>query len=249
LIDGLARSGQRRGVAFEMLPLDASEALAAALALRPGDVDAIPGAVDWQQLGWPEWSLYRPVFGAALAAGFPIRTADLSRAVLARLRAGGPPPESLARLGLEEPLPDEALEDLRADLARAHCGMLPAGAVGKLVAIQRARDAQLAASLAGAAALDGAVLIAGGGHAARSGVPFYLTRAAPGASVAALGLLEVDPGERDLEAVLGRSGGFDYVWMTPRVDDSDPCERFREQLKRFHPDRNHPAPPGPAIQS
>jgi uncharacterized iron-regulated protein len=205
--------------------------------------------VGWQQLGWPEWPLYRPVFGAALAAGFPIRPADLSRAVLGQLRAGAPPPEALTRLGLDEPLPPEALADLRADLERAHCGMLPQGAVDQLVAIQRARDAQLAASLAAAAGPDGAVLIAGGGHANRSGVPFYLTRAAPGASVAALGLLEVDPGARDLDAVLARARGFDYVWMTPRVDDTDPCERFREQLKRFHPDRNSPDRPESAIQS
>jgi len=26
---------------------------------------------------------------------------------------------------------------------------------------------------------------------------------------------------------------FDYVWFTPRVDESDPCEKFREQLEKM----------------
>ena len=29
---------------------------------------------------------------------------------------------------------------------------------------------------------------------------------------------------------------FDAVWFTPRLDDEDPCERFREQLEGMrHP--------------
>jgi uncharacterized iron-regulated protein len=236
LIAGLAEAGQRRGVAFEMLPRDVAGALDAQLADGPGGVDGIPVAVDWERLGWPAWPLYRPVFAAALAADFPVFAADLSRESLARLRAGGPAPEALAGFGLEEPLPAEALASMRDSLIRAHCGMLPAAAVDRLVTIQRARDAQLAASLVGAAGPDGSILIAGAGHAERdSGVPVYLARALPGASVLAVGLLEVDPSARDLEAVLGQSRAFDYLWMTPRVEDSDPCERFHEQLRKLHP--------------
>jgi hypothetical protein len=26
---------------------------------------------------------------------------------------------------------------------------------------------------------------------------------------------------------------FDYVWFTPRVDDEDPCEKFKSQLDRM----------------
>jgi uncharacterized iron-regulated protein len=231
VVEGLARAGQRRGLAFEMLPQDSAAALAAA---APRGVDAIPAAVDWEHLGWPEWALYRPLFEAALAAGFPVFPADLERSQLADLRRGGAPPDSLVALGLDRPLEPGALVGLREDLVRSHCGALPEPEVERMLGIQRARDAQLAAALAAAAQEDGAVLIAGAAHVRRtSGVPVYLARAAPGTSVVALALAEVVPGARDLEATLGRERDLDYLWMTPRVDDQDPCERFRRQLERL----------------
>jgi uncharacterized iron-regulated protein len=170
-----------------------------------------------------------------VAAGFPILPADLDRALLADLRRGAPLPETLAGLGLEEPLAPEALAGLREELVASHCGALPGNALDRMVGIQRARDAHLAKALAGAARTDGAVLIAGAGHVRKSAVPLYLARAAPGAAAVSLAFAEVDPAARDLEAVLGSDRGVDYLWMTPRVDDRDPCERFREQLRRLHP--------------
>jgi hypothetical protein len=26
---------------------------------------------------------------------------------------------------------------------------------------------------------------------------------------------------------------YDFVWYTPRVDDLDPCDRFKEQLEKM----------------
>jgi uncharacterized iron-regulated protein len=246
VIARLAETGARRGVAFEMLSLDVAAALAAQRASNPDDVDGIAAAVDWESRGWPEWSLYRPVFAAALAARFPVFAADLSRADLAQLRKGGSPPGPLRQLGLDEPLPDDALAQLRADLVRSHCGHLPDAALDRVVAIQRARDAQLAAALVASAREDGAVLIAGAGHVGRRwGVARFLERAAPSQPVLAVALVEVDPALRDPEDYLSPPPAFDYLWLTPRVDDRDPCERFREQLRELHPAQLrelHPAP-------
>jgi uncharacterized iron-regulated protein len=235
IIERLAEAGARRGVAFEMLSLDVAPALAAQQAASPDDVDGIATAVGWQSGGWPDWSLYRPVFAAALAARFPIFAADLSRADLARLRSGGAPPGPLLQLGLDRPLPDDALAQLRADLVQSHCGALPDAALERVVAIQRARDAQLAAALVGASRDAGAVLIAGTGHVGRWGVPLFLERAAPSQPELAVALVEVDPAAHDPEGYLDPPAAFDYLWLTPRVDDRDPCERFREQLRELHP--------------
>jgi hypothetical protein len=46
--------------------------------------------------------------------------------------------------------------------------------------------------------------------------------------VASLAFLEVTPGTTAVAAQ-----PFDYVWLTPRVDDRDPCESFRKDLERL----------------
>jgi uncharacterized iron-regulated protein len=234
LIEGLARSG-RRAVGFEMISLDAAPLLAKQLKAAPHDVDGIARAVDWEGRGWPAWPLYRPVFQAALSSDLPIFPADLDRETLARLRAGGAPPALLQSLGLDRPLAPEDRDLLGSELLRAHCGALPERAVERVIAIQRARDAQLAAALAAAGRAGGAVLIAGAGHVGnRWGVPVYLERAAPGTRTASVAFQEVDPAARDLPGVLAAAPPFDYLWMTPRVEDRDPCDRYREQLRRLH---------------
>jgi uncharacterized iron-regulated protein len=232
LIERLASDGSRRAVALEMLSGDVSGALARQRSSAPHDVDGIARAVEWERRGWPEWSLYRPVFAAAVGAGLPLIAADLERDELARLRAGGEPGEALRRLGLDRPLDAGALEALRADLDRAHCGALPASAMDRMVAIQRARDAALAAALAGSAPRDGAILIAGAGHVrVDRGVPVYLERAAPESRSVSLALQEVDPEVRALDALLDPAPPHDYLWLTPRVDAPDPCEGLRQRLR------------------
>jgi uncharacterized iron-regulated protein len=234
VIEQLARGGQRRAVAFEMLPLDVAGALAAQRSSRPDDVDAIAAAVGWADGGWPAWALYRPIFAAAVAADAPILAGDLARPELQRLRAGAAPPAALRHLGLDHPLDPEKARALRADLERAHCGVLPENAADRLIEIQRTRDAQLAAALVDGAARDGAILIAGAGHVGREwGVPTYLGRAAPADPAVSLALLEVDPEARRPDGYLDPPPPYDYLWLTPRVDLSDPCERFREQLRRI----------------
>jgi len=236
LIQQLAARGQRRAVAFEMLGLDVGAALAEQLARAPEDVDGIARAVGWEKSGWPDWALYRPVFAVAIAAAYPIVAADLARAELAKLRSGGPADAALLSLGLDQPLAPDLLASLESDLLRSHCGALPRSALARVVAIQRARDARLAASLSSSAAADGAVLIAGAGHVdGRWAVPSYLSRAAPGSSVVSLALAEVDPGKLTPGDYLEPAPPFDFLWLTPRSDETDPCERFREQLRGLNP--------------
>jgi uncharacterized iron-regulated protein len=69
------------------------------------------------------------------------------------------------------------------------------------------------------------VLIAGVGHVRRDvGVPRML----PDGDVVTVAMIEVRG-----EMTAPPSLAVDYAWITPRVDDQDPCERFRRDLERL----------------
>lgn len=242
LIESVARAGRRPAVVLEMIPVDREPELAAAIAAHPGDPDAIAAALDWAHGGWPDFALYRPIFAAALAARLPLAAGDLPRAELAKLRRGGLaeiPSDERARLALDPPPSEEARRAFAEEVREAHCGIAPDAMVDAMIDAQRARDATLASVMLSAGARDGALLIAGAGHVRRDrGVPLYLARRAPGRSVLALAFSEVQRGAGEAgenpETRAARAGTeFDLVWFTPRVDDQDPCERFRDELERL----------------
>jgi len=237
VIDALVVSGRRPAVAFETLSADVDAALA-----RPLPTAAsVRAAVRWDESGWPAWRLYEPVFRVSVRESLPLATANLHAGTLGRLRAQGLEglDASLREyLGLEGPVPAPLRASLAEDVRAGHCGLLPESAVPRLVDVQLVRDAWMATALgrAAAASRDGAVLVAGAGHVRSDwGVPWHLRRADPGASVASLGLLEVPLHQEDpVVALAERFDGvvpYDFVWWTDRVDDVDPCVKYREQLR------------------
>jgi uncharacterized iron-regulated protein len=171
--------------------------------------------------------MYEPIVDAALRARLLLVAANLSDTTTGALRRGGVAaldPAVAARLGLDRPLPDDVRQRIATDIRDGHCGHLPEPAVDSFVVVQRARDAHMAAAMRDAGA-DGAVLIGGAGHVRRDvGVP----RALPEGEVASVAFLEVRA-DTTTPPVLA----VDYVWFTPRVDDRDPCERFRRDLERL----------------
>jgi uncharacterized iron-regulated protein len=242
LLRALAERGAAPAVAFEMLRVDQQPEVDAALAAPSPSAESLRAATRWDESGWPAFALYAPVFEAVLAAGLPIVAADLTQQERALLASAEPLPAPLAaRLGLDEPLPDELRRGLERDLLASHCGALPESALPRLVRVQRGRDAALARALLDApGAADGeepglqAVLVTGAEHARRDrGAPRALARLAPGADAVALAFLEVDPDEEDPFADLGaRYRGepvFDYAWYTPKASDEDYCERMRRK--------------------
>ncbi|MBI4956525.1 MAG: ChaN family lipoprotein, partial [Myxococcales bacterium] len=98
LVTGLARVGRARAVAFEMIDVAAQpvvDELLARSATSPPDVDALAAALRWDASGWPAWSMYRPVFAAALGARARLVAANLSRTdamAVARARREGKDP-------------------------------------------------------------------------------------------------------------------------------------------------------------
>jgi uncharacterized iron-regulated protein len=238
IVGALAARGRRPSVVFEMISRDRAEALARALRDPEVDAESLRQTLEWDTSGWPAWPLYAPVFEAALQWRLPLAAGDLSSAdrdALRRAGARGLPPEAVARLALSSPLPAPQREALSRAIREGHCDLLPEDAVTAMVELQRARDAELARSLVGAATRDGAILIAGAGHVRRdAGVPHWLARFDPGAGVAALALLEAEADDSDPSRALAEHYGepipFDQLWFTAPAPREDPCEKLRRRL-------------------
>jgi uncharacterized iron-regulated protein len=231
IVRELIASGRRPALAFEMFRVDQAEPIARYLATSPGDARGLGPALEWDRSGWPAWSMYEPLADVAIRNRLPLIAANLSAVTTGTLRRGGVSAIDAAlatRLGLDRPLPDDVRQRIAGDVVDGHCGQLPASAVESFVLVQRARDAQMAVAMREAGG-DGAVLIAGVGHVRRDvGVP----RGLPDGEVASVAFLEAR-GDMTVAPALA----VDYLWFTPRVDDRDPCERFRRDLERLRQTR------------
>jgi uncharacterized iron-regulated protein len=241
ILRSLIALGRRPAVGFEMFGLDDATAIANHLAAAPNDAAGLGTAVNWNKRGWPDWAMYQPIAEAALqaklrivATNLPLATArKMSRDGLAALE-----PSVRRALSLDRPLSDAMFAPMAADLRNSHCGYASEESVKAMVGVQRARDAQMAQSLIAAGDPDGAILVAGAGHVRNDyGIPVYLTQKAPGKQVISIAFFEVvdQKPEPQYYALVYPNGRlpFDYVWFTPRVDDEDPCEKFKSQFEHL----------------
>ena len=234
VIQILARDGVPPAVVFEMLSEDDRPALEVWRKSAPEDVDALGLALDWDHSGWPPFKIYRPVFLAAISRSLRIEPGNLSHAQLQSLHRNGVAglsADERHRLALDAPLAADARSSLGDEIREGHCGMVDAHGVDAMVEIQRVRDATLADALL--RARTPAVLIAGAGHARKDrAVPFYLRARSPERNVLSVAFVEVS--ERATEELADLERAYDFLWFTPRVDDLDPCERFKEELEKMH---------------
>jgi uncharacterized iron-regulated protein len=237
LVRALVQSGRRPALAFEQLDVAQQAKVDASLARAPRDVDALALAVDWAGSGWPDWSLYRPVFAAGLDAGLRIVGANLPREQVRALMMQGAPAMDAAlreRLGLDAPLPEDVARAMREEMRESHCNHLPEPMLEPMVLAQRARDAHLVDRMLAADTGDGAILITGGGHARTDrGAPTHLARRAPDRRVLSVGFVEVGPDLQEPQDAAAAFGAqrlpFDYVWFTPAAAREDPCAAFRKK--------------------
>ena len=235
LVRAATAKGRRPALALEMLESDVQPEVDRALAAAPRDPEALAAAVRWDESGWPAFASYRPVFSAALDAGLPVVAANLPKAVARAAVRGGKAqlPDGLrTRLEREEPLPDDVVMALRAEMRTSHCNALPESMLDPMALAQRARDAQMAARL-GASGAAGALLVTGSGHArVDRGVPAVVGLDLPGRRLLSIAMLEVEsgrPSPKDYAADWGTAGAlpFDYVIFTPGAEREDPCAKLR----------------------
>ncbi|MFY0309873.1 ChaN family lipoprotein [Leisingera sp. D0M16] len=187
------------------------------------DAERLAEALDWAGSGWPEFSLYAPVFAAAQGArqyGALVPRAEAARALEQGVAAyfGA---EAAARFGLDQPLPDAEQAAREADQLANHCNAMPTEMLPVLVELQRLRDAALATAADSALAETGGpvAVITGNGHARTDrGLTVYLAKARPKARIRSLG--QSEDGQI--------SGSFDLVLDAPAADRPDPCLVFQK---------------------
>ncbi|NND49018.1 MAG: ChaN family lipoprotein [Rhizobiales bacterium] len=238
LIGNIAQQ-RKPAVVMEMITADQAPKLAQYLDQADATAAGLGAAIDWGKSGWPDWSTYQPIAEAAIEANLALvagsatrsRASDISRGGLKILETS-----ERQRLALDQDLSPELDQALLEDIRQSHCGLLPNEALPAMTQVQRYRDAVLGDALIKAGAVNnGAVLIAGNGHArADRGVPWYLARLAAGASVVTVMLLEADedavlPADYLVVAPDGTPVA-DFFWFTPRAAREDPCEMMRRQF-------------------
>ena len=241
VIRALVHRGRKPSVVMEMLDIGESDAIASCVQSPDCSPRRFAEAVQWQKSGWPDWRIYKPVLSAALDAHLPLAPGNLpTETVRDYTRTGeiegGEP--VLRRLGLDVPLAPDVRAAMAEEIRQSHCGHAPEGMIDPMIAAQRLRDAHMAESLLLAAPMGRAVLIAGFGHTRNDrGVPTYLRREMGEDTVMSVAFIEVDDARTDPSAYASSFGTnvlpFDFVWFTPRFDDSDPCEQFRLQLEKL----------------
>ncbi|SLN23074.1 hypothetical protein PEL8287_01020 [Roseovarius litorisediminis] len=185
----------------------------------PGDLEAF---LEWGSSGWPDFSMYRPIFNAAPEA--KVYGAHVPRSQAQAVLEDGPEQvfgAEARRYGLAEPLSARQQAQRETLQMVAHCNALPPEILPGMVEIQRLRDAVLARAAVRALEETGGpvVVITGNGHARRDwGVPSYLADVVPETTVYVIGQTEDD---QPLE------GGFDKVLSAPAAERPDPCAAFK----------------------
>ncbi|WP_370312951.1 ChaN family lipoprotein [Sagittula sp.] len=184
----------------------------------------LEATLSWEENGWPDFSMYYPIFKAA--EGAQHFGAALPREE-ARRGMGEPPLMVFGadawQYGLDRPLPADQQAAREALQKAAHCDALPDDMLAGMVNIQRLRDARLAAVALEALGVTGGpvVVITGNGHARKDwGAPAVLAYAKPEARIFALAQGE--------EGHAAPEGGFDRTETAPATEREDPCAAIRK---------------------
>jgi len=211
---------QPAAVVFEMLtPAQAALITPELLA----DEAALEAALDWNASGWPDFSMYYPIFSALGEA--EIFGAAMPRAEVRRAFSEGAAAvfgEGAARFGLDQPVPQAQLKQRKQEKFEAHCEAMPLERMGGMVEAQRVRDAAFANAAIKAFVQTGGpvVLITGSGHAHYDwAVPAKLQATKTPMTFLSIAFLEA-PAEPDKR--------FDFWIETERAEREDPCLAFQK---------------------
>ncbi|EBA10136.1 ChaN family lipoprotein [Sagittula stellata] len=182
----------------------------------------LEAALSWEENGWPDFSMYYPIFRAAegaqhFGAALPREEARRGMGEAPLMVFGA----DAWQYGLDRPLPADQQAAREALQKAAHCDALPDDMLPGMVNIQRLRDARLAAVALEAFGVTGGpvVVITGNGHARKDwGAPAVLAYAQPDARIFSLAQGE--------EGRAVPEGGFDRVDTAPATERDDPCAAF-----------------------
>ena len=212
---------QQTTVAFEMLD-------------QPYGLDDVTETAEiskithWSESGWPDFSIYEPIFAATLQAKAHIASANPPKAKVRETMQKGTisvTDQERVALRLERDLPQEQRQAMHDLIVEVHCGHATGMEAG-MVSAQILKNAWMARSLRTSGKARG-ILIAGSGHTRRDrGVPFYLDD-----NVLTVDFVEAHRDRQSATQYRGKSDSSDYLWFTARMDYRDPCDYFRKLKK------------------
>lgn len=193
----------------------------------PGSAADLGAAIAWSESGWPQWSIYEPVFQQALDRGWrPVPLMFASDKSMAIVETGFGAVLDVNALDALQPgtaLSPAQIAETEALMRRSHCDKLPEEYLPKMVTIQTARDAHMAWKQVESGPRG--IPIVGDGHARKDlGIPLFLRRLKPGATIKVVSMAEVVPeltAPADYEQAL--QSYSDYVLFTQRQEREDPC--------------------------
>ena len=240
-IDFLGQAGRSPAIVWEMIPTTRQHLLNTWLSGEAADTDELARlgkALNWSASGWPAWTLYQPIAGAAGQYRMPMFGAAFERAQVRQIGQEGMSGYSRlqkARLGLDKALTESNREAMLGTLRAGHCNLMPLAALQPMLQVQRARDGQMAAIMQQAATIDGAVLIAGNGHVRKDwAVPAVLRGKGVVGPLLSIAQIEVEAGKTkatDYEALGSAPHRYDFVLFTPRANNTDHCAELRQRMK------------------
>lgn len=204
-----------RAVVWEQMSAQAAARVPADL----GNMAAVARALGWAESGWPDFSMYYPIFVAARDARH--YGAEVPRDLARRSVAEGALAVMPDGPGLDRALPQAEQAAREAEQMAAHCNAMPESVLPGMVQAQRLRDAYLAQAVLRALEEVGppVAVITGSGHARTDwGVPAVLADVAPGVTVLSVG---------QMEGTAPEDPPFDLWVVTDPVQRDDPCFAFR----------------------
>ena len=229
LVKKLRQAGMTGQIVLEMAEQRHQESLDSA---DLATLDHLGAAIKWKARGWPDWSLYQPILAEALRAGMRVKAGNPDRALMMQIGQGLEADEAdLQNIRWERDYTPAHREDLLDELVQAHCGMMERDQLGPLVTMQRLKDAFMGRSMRQGRKKDHlSILIAGNGHIRKDrGVKMFLDETDSLLTVAMIEVVREETNPTDYPSF--DPALYDYIWFTPRVDEIDPCEKFRSQLE------------------
>lgn len=235
--------GDKAVVGFEHIDSKQEFDLNTYLKEPPGDAKGLGEVLNWQKSGWPPYALFLPVFKVILEKKWQITPLMFERKKAMQIFKEGYS-AVLTEDVIKQLKPEKAFAqpvlDYRASLMKgAHCGMMPAKYLPKMVTAQIAKDAHMAHELHKEIQGKRGIVLSGNGHIRKDwGIPVFLKKLRPKSKMSVISIIEVEEKKLDPSQYLEASASFsDYVIFTAAYSRTDPCERmkkFHDKMKKKH---------------